>query len=60
MEILLQDIAVKKAELDRLRPLAPNGLTNLEHSHGIELTTPFKPLVSKPGKVRIKHTLPSA
>jgi len=38
MEKLLQDIAAKKAELDRLRPLAPNGLTNLEHSHDIELT----------------------
>jgi len=38
MEKLLQDIATKKAELDRLRPLAPHGLTNLEHSHDIELT----------------------
>jgi Fic family protein len=38
MEKLLQDIAAKKAELDRLRPLAPGGLTNLEHSHDLELT----------------------
>jgi Fic family protein len=38
MEKLLQDIATKKAELDRLRPLAPLGLANLEHSHDIELT----------------------
>jgi Fic family protein len=35
---LLQDIAAKKAELDLLRLLAPDGLTNLEHSHDIELT----------------------
>jgi Fic family protein len=38
MKKLLQDIAAKKAELDLLRPLAPGGLTNLEHSHDIELT----------------------
>jgi Fic family protein len=38
MEKLLQDIAAKKAELDRLRPLAPDGLSNLEHSHDLELT----------------------
>jgi Fic family protein len=38
MKKLLQDIAAKKAELDLLRPLAPDGLTNLEHSHDIELT----------------------
>ena len=38
MEKLLQGIAAKKAELDRLRPLAPGGLSNLEHSHDIELT----------------------
>jgi Fic family protein len=37
MDKLLQDIAAKKAELDRLRPLAPP-LTNLEHSHDLELT----------------------
>jgi Fic family protein len=28
----------KKAEIDRLLPLAPGGLTNLEHSRDIELT----------------------
>jgi Fic family protein len=33
-----QDIVAKKAELDRLRPLAPAGLTNLEHSRDLELT----------------------
>ena len=38
MEALLRDIAAKKAELDRLKPLAPGGLSNLEHSHDIELT----------------------
>ncbi len=38
MEKLLRDIAAKKAELDRLRPLAPGGLRNLEHVHDIELT----------------------
>jgi Fic family protein len=38
MEKLPQDIAAKKAELDRLRPLAPGGLTNLDHSRDIELT----------------------
>ena len=38
MKKLLHDIAAKKAELDRLHPLAPRGLTNLEHSHDLELT----------------------
>ena len=38
VEKLLHAIATKKAELDRLRPLAPHGLTNLEHSHDLELT----------------------
>jgi Fic family protein len=38
MQKLLRDITAKKAELDRLRPLAPAGLTNLEHSRNIELT----------------------
>jgi Fic family protein len=38
MEKLLQDIATKKAELDRLRPIAPHGLNNFDHSHDIELT----------------------
>ena len=38
MNTLDQDIAAKKAELDRLRRLAPRGLDNLEHVHDIELT----------------------
>lgn len=38
METLLQDIAIKKAELDRLRARAPHGLTNLDHVTDIELT----------------------
>ncbi len=33
-----QRIEAKKAELDRLRPLAPHGLDNLEHSRDLELT----------------------
>ncbi len=32
------NVAAKKAELDRLRPLAPHGLGNLEHVHDLELT----------------------
>ncbi len=35
---LIQRVETKKAELDRLRPRAPGGLSNLEHSHDIELT----------------------
>ncbi len=38
MDELLQTIATKKAELDRLRQRAPHGLSNLEHVHDIELT----------------------
>jgi len=38
MDKLLAQIAEKKAELDRLRPLAPQGLTNLEHVHDLEIT----------------------
>ena len=37
-DTLLQQIAVKKAELDRLRRQAPHGLDNLSHSQDIELT----------------------
>src|SRR5271169_5928282 len=37
-DTLLQQIAAKKAELDRLRPEAPHGLDNLNHSYDIELT----------------------
>jgi len=35
---IIQTIAAKQAELDRLRRRAPGGLTNLEHSRDIELT----------------------
>jgi Fic family protein len=35
---LLQSIAEKKAELDRLRDRTPGSLTNFEHSQDIELT----------------------
>ena len=35
---LLQSIAEKKAELDRLRALAPGGLSNFEHTQDLELT----------------------
>src|SRR5712691_3154463 len=38
MDNLLERIAAKKAELDRLRPLSPGGLGNLEHIHDLELT----------------------
>ena len=38
MQELIQQIAAKKAELDRLRPLAPGGLGNFEHVQDIELT----------------------
>jgi len=38
MDRLLDDIAAKKAELDRLRPRSPGGLGNLEHVHDLELT----------------------
>jgi Fic family protein len=38
MDKLLEQIAARKAELDRLRPLVPRGLGNLEHVHDLELT----------------------
>jgi Fic family protein len=37
-DTLVQRIAAKKAELDRLRSLAPHGLDNLNRSYDIELT----------------------
>ena len=37
-DALIQQIAAKKAELDRLRPQAPHGLDNLNRSRDIELT----------------------
>src|SRR5271165_1456988 len=38
MDRLLEQIAAKKAGLDRLRPLSPRALVNLEHSYDLELT----------------------
>lgn len=38
MDNLLERVAVKKAELDRLRPVVCAGLANLEHAHDLELT----------------------
>ncbi len=38
MDKLLTQIATKKAELDRLRPLSPHALVNLEHAYDLELT----------------------
>jgi Fic family protein len=38
MDALLQRIETRKAELDRLRPLAPGGLVSLEHYYDLELT----------------------
>jgi Fic family protein len=37
-DTLLQQVATKKAELDRLRAQAPHGLDNLNRSYDIELT----------------------
>jgi len=34
-DTLLQQIAAKKAEFDRLRPQAPHGLDNLDHSYDL-------------------------
>ncbi len=38
MDELRQRIATKKAELDRLRPLSPSALVNLDHIYDLELT----------------------
>lgn len=38
MDTLRQQVAAKKAELDRLRARSPGGLGNLEHVHDLELT----------------------
>src|SRR5271166_5353386 len=38
MDRLLEQIAAKKANLDRLRPLSPGALVNLEHTYDLELT----------------------
>ncbi len=37
-DTLLQQIAAKKAELDRLRGRTPDGLSGLDHTQDIELT----------------------
>src|SRR5690348_1868885 len=38
MDTLRASIATRKAELDRLRAAVPEGLSNLEHVHDLELT----------------------
>jgi Fic family protein len=38
LELRIAEVAQKKAELDRLRPLSPGALRNLEHAHDLELT----------------------
>ena len=38
MDALLQSIAVRREQLDRLRPFSPEALANLEHYYDIELT----------------------
>ena len=38
MDELLASIRAKKAELDRLRSRAPEGLTNLDHARDLDLT----------------------
>ena len=35
---IISNIEKNKAELDRLRPRLPKGLSNLEHSYDLELT----------------------
>jgi Fic family protein len=38
LDLLMSSVAAKKAEFDRLRPLSPGALKNLEHAHDLELT----------------------
>jgi hypothetical protein len=38
MDAFRRQIEIKKAELDRLRPLASKGLGSLEHYYDLELT----------------------
>jgi Fic family protein len=38
LDVVIGAIAQKKAELDRLRPLSPGALANLEHAYDLELT----------------------
>ena len=35
---IIANVEQKKAQLDRLRPLSPGALKNLEHAHDLELT----------------------
>jgi Fic family protein len=50
MDKLRERIAAQKAELDRLRPLSPRGLGNLEHVHDLELTYTSITIGGKPLK----------
>ena len=36
--VLIPEVGEKKAQLDRLRPLSPHALANLEHAYDLELT----------------------
>lgn len=38
LSVLTRDVEEKKAQLDRLRPLSPQALANLEHAYDLELT----------------------
>jgi Fic family protein len=38
LELLIASIEQKKAQLDRMRPLPPDALRNLEHAYDLELT----------------------
>jgi Fic family protein len=38
LNVFIKDVEEKKAQLDRLRPLSPHALTNLEHAYDLELT----------------------
>jgi hypothetical protein len=38
LEALIQATEQKKAQLDRLRPLAPHALAHLEHAYDLEPT----------------------
>ena len=38
LNVLIRGVEEKKAQLDRLRPLSPHALTNLEHAYDLELT----------------------
>jgi cell filamentation protein, protein adenylyltransferase len=38
LSVLISGVEEKKAQLDRLRPLKPHALVNLEHTYDLELT----------------------